>query len=263
MKQILIILILSWFCTTVFSQNQDWEIYIGSSNQSETPYELIQTYDNGLFIIGNLKSEGYVKGWDIKTDVNGNILWDKVLSYEINDIGGWAVTTDDSGNRYECGTFWSEIIGIWPYTAKFDSCGQKLWCKIMKDDVFNFGYSVSIIINENQEIAVLTNYTNLNNLADRIFILGFDINGNFLWKKPYASQNNHPWIKDPVGYCLKEFKKEYYISGWCYWPYPDDTTHFFLRPFFVGIDSIFNEKWILPFYALDSIFGDAYSLTQP
>jgi hypothetical protein len=55
-----------------------------------------------------------------------------------------------------------------------------------------------------------------------------------------------------------EHNQEYYISGYCYWPYPNDTNHVFLRPLFIGIDSLFNEKWILPFYALDSVFGIGY-----
>jgi len=28
---------------------------------------------------------------------------------------------------------------------------------------------------------------------------------------------------------------------------------------FIGVDNAFNEKWVLPFAALDSIFGDAYA----
>ncbi|MEZ5195272.1 MAG: T9SS type A sorting domain-containing protein [Bacteroidales bacterium] len=76
--------------------------------------------------------------------------------------------------------------------------------------------------------------------------------------KGYASKIIIHGLEEHAGYSLEDINNEYYISGYCYWPYPDDTTHLFQRPLFIGIDSLFNEKWILPFYALDSVFGKAY-----
>ncbi|MBM3436722.1 MAG: hypothetical protein FJY07_10960, partial [Bacteroidetes bacterium] len=229
MKLILIILILTLFFVTTFSQNQDWEIYFGISNQTEVSHRLLETYDMGLFINGSVIEGGYAEGWDIKTDINGNVLWNNKLFYDITQVGACAVITDDAGNRYECSYFYSEILGYWPYIVKFDSCGEKQWCRILKDDDFNYGFAMDVVINENNEIIVLAYYASFTT-TDRIFLAGLNENGATIWKKAYATQNDHPWIKDPVGYCLKEFNKEYYIGGWCYWPYPDDTTHFFLRP---------------------------------
>ncbi|MCD4728241.1 MAG: T9SS type A sorting domain-containing protein [Pirellulales bacterium] len=251
-KTILIIIFITLYSYT-FSQNYKWEIHIGTSNRNETAEYLIEDYDKGYYIVGGIDGE---KGWNIKTDVNGTILYDKELEHDIYDIDVWGVTTDINGNKYICGPKF--VNTTWPYVVKLDSCGGLLWCKLLDNELFEFGGAFDILINKNEEIIVLCwYYSEPEN--DRIHLIGLNENGDVLWKNPYASRNNYSWIRNAYPYDLLESNGDYYISGYCYWPYPDDTTHFYLRPLFIGIDSLFNEKWILPFYALDSIFGQAFS----
>lgn len=81
----------------------------------------------------------------------------------------------------------------------------------------------------------------------------------YLLIKPYASKTHYPQIGLASPRDLTRSGTDYIITGYCYWPFPDDSNHVFLRPFFIGIDSVFNEKWILPFAVMDSVFGEAYS----
>jgi len=128
---------------------------------------------------------------------------------------------------------------------------------VISPDQYENGWTSDILINENDEVIVLV-YFDSEEEIETNFLVGFNAQGEILWINGYASVINYPWIAEPVAYDLMEHNHEYYISGFCYWPFPSDTTHYFLRPLFIGIDSLFNEKWILPFYALDSVFGDAY-----
>jgi hypothetical protein len=251
----LIITILILNLVTV-AQNTDWEIHIGLSNRDEGGRDVIEYYDKGYYVEGWAAINGDGKGWNVKTNINGELLWDNLLDHNLYKLYGWSVAIDNEGNRYIAGLKFNN--GTWPFITKFNACGEEVWCKILIDEEYNLATGVmDVIINENNEIIMLSIYDDELEI-EKIFLEGFSTEGEVLWKKGYASKDNYPWILEPIAYDLMEHNNEYYISGYCYWPFPSDTTHYFLRPLFIGIDSLFNEKWILPFYALDSVFGDAY-----
>jgi len=242
--------------TEVYPQDQKWEVYIGINGRYEEAKSVLEYYDKGYYVEGSYLISGHLYGWQIKTDVNGVELWDKTLQHNMYQMGGRKSAIDSEGNRYVAGT---KFAGkSMPFIAKFDPCGENLWCKILNDPQFNSGGAWDIVINENDEIVVLCNVIS-SNLKVQIYLACLDKDGEYLWKQQYAAKENHPWIATPVAYQLMQHNSEYFISGYCYWPYPTDTNHVFLRPLFIGIDSLFNEKWILPFAPLDSVFGDAYS----
>ncbi len=232
------------------AQNRKWEVHIGVSNKNEFSKDLIEYYDKGYYVEGTAGS-----GWQVKTDINGNMQWNQYLEHPDFLLQGWSVAMDNEGNRYIAGPKFNGIT--WPFVSKFNPCDEEVWCKVISHDQYEDGWATDILINDNNEIIVLI-YFDSEYEIETNFLAGFDAEGELLWINGYASTIDHPWILEPVAYDLMEHNNEYYISGYCYWPFPSDTTHYFLRPLFIGIDSLFNEKWILPFYALDSVFGDAY-----
>ena len=251
MKKIIYLIIFISYYSIIFAQNTKWEITYGNPNQTEGARALIEDYDNGYFIGGY---SGY-NGLNLKSDINGTVLYDRILEHELVNISVWGAATDDNGNKYICGSRYNDIT--WPYIIKLDPCGELVWCKLLDNDLFEDGTVKDIIVNKNNEIVVLVKYDSEEEI-DVIHLVGLNTYGDILWTNPYASKNDYSWIREPSAYSLEEINNEYYISGFCYWPYPDDTTHWFLRPLFIGIDSLFEEKWILPFLALDSIYGDAF-----
>lgn len=50
------------------------------------------------------------------------------------------------------------------------------------------------------------------------------------------------------------------MAGYCYYPFPNNPNHMWLRPLFIGIDSSFKEKFVIPFMVKDSVIGMAGSL---
>jgi hypothetical protein len=121
---------------------------------------------------------------------------------------------------------------------------------------------VDIIINSKNELIALI-FQSTGGHADQIFLAAFDLDGNELWIRPYAKKSDYPLMVNQIGLKLIEHNNEYYIAGDCYYPYPNNPDHVFLRPFFIGIDSSFKEKWVKPFHALDSVFGWAEAFIIP
>ncbi len=50
----------------------------------------------------------------------------------------------------------------WPFVIKVQSCGEKVWCKIIADDqLHEWKCRWILLINENNEIIVLSNYMSI------------------------------------------------------------------------------------------------------
>ncbi len=258
MKRSIFLLILNGLFLSGHAQSPKWEVYIGLSNRNEAPNALVEYYDKGYYIVGHhWITTSSVKGWDIKTNINGSVLWQKTMTYGQNTINGIHVRIDNEGNRYIGGS-----IAIndqpWPFVAKFNACGEKIWCRALTKQAYRGGWVRGMILNKNNEIIVSMSYSSTE-LIDEIFMMGFRADGIVLWQNTYARFSNYPLLRNPVIYSMIEHNNEYFLSGSCYWPYPNNPGHFFLRPFFIGIDGSYNEKWILPFYALGSIYGIIYN----
>ena len=199
------------------------------------------------------------KGWNIKTDINGSLLYDKKLISPQIRIG-FAACQDSNSNKYITGVDYSDDNNT-PFVVKLNACGEKVWCSLLKHWDFLWGYTLDIIINNDGNIVVLARFEDGGPQINQIYLLCYSPDGEFLWAKPYASKIDHPLIYFASGEKLYHFGNDYIISGYCYYPYPDDPNpyHAWLHPLFIGIDSLFNEKWILPFGVSDSIVGQAYS----
>lgn len=248
------------FCLLIAGQilfaQQKTEMYFGMQSRSEWTRNIIELYDKGYYISGGIEGVEYNKGWNIKTDINFEMIYDKILDHDLSTVAQFASASDENGNIYLTG--FTTYPDQWPFVTKMDVCGNKTWCKILQyDNEFEDGYSVDLMINNNNEILLLSSFDSEEEI-DKIHLVCLNENGDVLWKKPYASRNDYSWIREPIGKSIIKVNDDYYITGSCDWPYPDDTTHWFLRPFFIGIDSLFEEKWILPFAPLDSVFGYAY-----
>jgi hypothetical protein len=99
--------------------------------------------------------------------------------------------------------------------------------------------------------------------AVEIYLYCFDPDGKLLWIKPYASIDDYPLLDATWARKIDKFGNGYVIYGDCYWAFPGNPNHVYLRPLIIGLDSMFNEKYVFPFGGYtDSIFGMVYGGLQ-
>ncbi len=108
MKKLMLLVITLVLGSGLFPQK--WVNTIGLSNQDEDSRRVIEHYDKG-YILTVTTSEGYndANGWLIKTDINGNVLWDKVIGVDPDQVIIEKTVYDDQGNLYIFGLLWGEL----------------------------------------------------------------------------------------------------------------------------------------------------------
>lgn len=252
MKKAIFIIVLTLAIVTVFSQK--WEHTIGQPNHYEASRRVIEHYDKGYVISAQYDD----LGWIVKTDINGNVLWDKVLGIDPDQVITEKTIFDEQGNMYLFGTMLQDIEPFWPLVIKLNACGEKQWCKLMYQNEYEYGSFSDALLLENGDLLALANMPDAEQ-HDMIYLFCISPDGEYKWKKSYASKDNYPFFSMRLGSRIQHFDDIYIISGYVYSPYPGgDTNHVFLRPMFIGIDTLFNEQWVIEFGIADSLLGKAY-----
>ncbi len=244
------------FC---WSFGQKWETIFGNPGTDEAFSDLFEQYDGGYLISSFYEvNDGC---WLIKTDINGNVLWDKFLVWPDVKIFGGFIDQDLSGNTYIASVIYGDVEGYWPMITKLDSCGEKVWCRVFADYDYNYGWFDDVFVLENGDVVAL-GYLDSDEETELIFLYYLTSEGTLLWRNGYASRDNYPHIREANGDGFKRYGDNYMIHGHCYYPYPSNPTHFFQRPLYIMIDSLFNEQWIIPFGVNDSLVGKALESFQ-
>jgi hypothetical protein len=154
-----------------------WSKTYGGINPDDA-MSIQQTKDNGYIVGGYTKSYG-AGDWDawlIKTDSEGNELWNKTYGGIYEDIasciietsdGGYAITgyTGYSGGKYE----------LW--IIKTDENGTEMWSKRYRNGDYVFG---NCIIETEQGFVVVSQAN------DDMWLVGTDENGEMIWNNTFG-----------------------------------------------------------------------------
>lgn len=256
MKHLLTITILLIIQINLFGQK--WDHIFGTSGYKEACADILECYDKGYLISGWY--EQLNGNWIIKTDFNGNLLWDKIIIHNEYGVVDGLIDHNNSGEFVIARCLNFPNGDQWPSVIKLDSCGNKVWCRVFVDDEYNSGCMQDVILFDNGDILALGYMQSLVNYNERIFLYYIDINGNLVWRQSYASKENHPLVLERIPDGIHQFENEFIINGWCAYPNPGSPATGYMRPFFIGIDNEFKEKWILPFGVDDSIIGSATNI---
>jgi hypothetical protein len=227
--------------------------------ETTTGVKHVEYYDKG-YLLGTSFGEDwgeYAKL--IKTDINGYYLWDRTFDTLVfNRVRG--ISVSDEGSIYCVGFF--ELNGISnPWVFKLNACGEMLWCRIFEWD--NVCYGKNIEIDKNGDIVVLTSYYGYLP-SERINLIKLRPDGELIWKKDYATIEDHPyiWNSEANSLMISE-SNDYYITGRAMWPTNNDPSQGSgWRPFFIKVNENGNEEWVLPFGIYHSIVGNADKTIQ-
>jgi len=90
--------------------------------------DIIETYDKGYLILGSYPTFS----WLIKTDINGQILWEIIIdNYPSEFPTAQSIEATSDGGVLVCGNAFSGTSNKRsPFVMKLDACGEKEWCKL-------------------------------------------------------------------------------------------------------------------------------------
>jgi len=254
----LIISIMAFILLNVNSiYSQTWPKYYGQTNRFEYVADIIETYDKGYLICGYYFSPDWLQawGWLIKTDVNGNIIWEKIIENTGKSFLPFAIEQTQDGGILVCGM--SRLGDNYaPIVIKLNACGEKEWCKVFEGSPNNLPWASDIKVAETGDIVVLVGmFGRIPHESIHLFKLNAE--GEVLWIEPFATVYNHPgsWMKVPY-YLTITSDNKYIISGDADWVHPwGSGSIVYIRPLFIMADSDGNEEWVLPFGLNDTIIG--------
>ena len=172
-----------WLIKTDSNGNKIWEKTYGGEKQ-DWPTSLDITNEGGYIMIGRTHSFDAGKGdiWLIKTDSNGNKIWDKTFGGTDYDAGyDVKQTTDDGFILIGHTSSFSDSRDIW--LIKTDSDGNKIWDKTFGGSEKDGGYSVQQTTDGGY---ILLAETNTIETKQDIFLIKTDSNGEMQWNKIFA-----------------------------------------------------------------------------
>jgi hypothetical protein len=252
------------FALLGFSQNPHNGVFFELPGKNVIIDGLIEYYDKGYYFEGFHwvdPNQSYGKGsWSARKGINLEYLRHNLIIHNSGYTSTQAVVSDDEGNRYIGGILYKTGPDL-PFVAKYNVCDELEWCVLLPKDGYNQGVVMDLLITENgNEIIVLLQYLapNSSEIKDRVFLASLNKYGALLWENKYASPDTHSLLRNPIIYKICKLNDEYYLSGYCYYAFTSNPDLFILTPLFIGIDSIFTEKWILPFGMFDNIRGIAF-----
>lgn len=227
------------------SNAQKWDTLYGSPYYKEGLSDLIEYYDKGYLIYG-FRDFPYYDNWLIKTDINGGMIWDKIIFHNNDQTNARTIDQNSSGNIIGAGAIWFDNEN-WPYLIKLDACGNKIYCRVYIDDFYEWGVFNDAIFFDNGDVLALCQLSHYYNAYDEIFLYYINSEGDILWKKPYASKQDYPLMITHSAKKLYKIKDGYMIVGDTHYAYPWNPTVGKIRPLFIRLDEEFKELWILPF----------------
>jgi hypothetical protein len=152
-------------------------------------FSMVQTVDGGYAITGEVWSfgAGAADMFLVKTDADGNMLWNKTYGGINSDFGFSVVRTNDGGyaiagstNSYDAGNF--DV-----YLVKTDANGVMLWNKTYGGTNTDYGYFM--IQTTDGGYAIVGETWSFGAGGLDVFLVKTDASGNLQWSETYGGIN--------------------------------------------------------------------------
>ncbi len=186
-----------------------WSRIWGGSGE-DVGYFVQETEDGGFIVTGSTKSftMGEELLWLVKTDGNGNLIWDKTFGGFVSSFGdgGWSVNETDDGGYITAG--YTQSLGngrkdLW--LLKTDAIGSKIWDKTFggrEDDV-----GMSVLQSRDCGYIVAGRTASFGKGGDDIWLLKTDSLGEELWNRTFGGK------QDDASFQVVELKDGYAVVG--------------------------------------------------
>jgi hypothetical protein len=200
-----------------------------------------ESYDNGYLFIGKYGANYSKYNWLLKTDINGEILWQKTIGNGINSIALHDCAIDEPGNIYLGGSTKAYDPKGDPLILKLNACGEKEWCRVFLTEN-NQDFCRCLTLTPQGDIVTVLLLTNPIPYTDRICLAKLTPAGELTWKKCYTSADTSQRNEDAYDILLTP-DHGFLISGFCYYEDPVIQNRWWLKPYFLKIDSLGDFEW--------------------
>ena len=253
MKSIrLLTLILVFFSLNTYSQ--DWPKIFGGTTYYWS-WGLNESYDKGFILDIQVDAGAGVPQMCallIKTDINGNQIWRKTVSSSFYQIAINGIDdTYDGGIIATGGTTKLDAANFDVVFLKYNSCGEKEWCKVLStpgnDDC---GMKIKQI--PDGYIALIHYYQDSDN--ERIWLFKLDLSGNIIWQQCYLDTDLNVWGEEPLDLMICA-DSGFLVTGYGWFRNQGNPT-WYQRPIFIKTTSDGTQQWVLPFGQTNGFKGD-------
>ncbi len=213
---------------------QDWPKIYGDNFHSLIN-DLSESYDKGFYLTAfTYDNQGIPEyGWIIKTDVNGNILWDK--KYGDGSYMNWFSSSSMTSDN---GLIISGITSKYssgdndPLFMKTTTCSEIEWCKVFVCPDQNYGSDV-LQMEDGSYIGLLTYYGE-GETYSRISLVKMDQSGEPIWIQRLA-QEDSTIHNEESNFLYLTSDNNFLVSGQCFHPA--------LQPLWIKTDTSGFQIW--------------------
>ncbi len=247
MQKFLIVLLFSFLIKQVCAQG--WEhTYLNSESISYVSRGIIEDYDKGFLIVTyeanlDVNNDVVIRMKLIKTDINGNIIWQKQIGVFEDIILGDPIISLSNGSIIIGGSekFYGNSESS--FILKLNKCRELEWIKALgKTD---YDYVNNLIALSDGNILVHARYVG----EARISLYKINEKGKILWKKDFFKDSG----TDPeIGFytsvtarsILETEDKGLILSGIIYTYLPSDSNLVASRTFVLKTDEFGEREWL-------------------
>ena len=171
-----------WLIKTDSNGNRVWEQTFGGT-KTDSGYVVQQTADGGYIIAGSTESYGlgFSDVWLVKTDSNGNKLWDKTFGGGFYEWG-WSVQQTADGGYIITGSVIPTDVNIW--LIKTDSNGTQSWYRTFSGK--SYEKAVSSVRQTADGGYIIVSDTRSYKTGVDVWLIKTDSDGDKMWEQTFG-----------------------------------------------------------------------------
>lgn len=242
------------------SFSQQW-VRVYESLEHANGRQCTEQYDKGFLLSGFIHVNDPVykaSGWILKTDVNGYEIWQKIIKDSIGNISisGHRNTLD--GGFITIGSTSLIDPNRDPLIMKFNSCGEKEWCRIFNSpDNFDYGDDIEVIPGGGY-IGLIKYWWY--DKSKRIWLFKLDEYGDLIWQQAYALDSL--FVNATARTLFRTNDTSFIITGFTYWPDAFPPNSYFLTPLLIKVNLEGIVEWELPWGGQNGFVGTGWKSTS-